>query len=66
MDKGLAYVERGVTSAVRRGQVSRETAEAMKTLLTPSLSISGTKDCDMVSIFHVASIGQSDQPKAYY
>lgn len=50
LDKGLAYVERGVTSAVRRRQVSKEIAEAVKTLLTPSLSISDTKDCDMVSI----------------
>lgn len=49
LDKGLAYVERGVLSAARRGKVSKKTAEAVKTLLTPALSIKATKDCDMVS-----------------
>lgn len=48
LDKGLAYVERGVLSAARRGKVSKKTAEAVKTLLTPALSIKATKDCDMV------------------
>lgn len=49
LDKGLAYVERGVQSAARRGKVSKKTAAAVKTLLTPALSIKATKDCDMVS-----------------
>lgn len=42
-------MERGVLSAARRGKVSKKTAEAVKTLLTPALSIKATKDCDMVS-----------------
>lgn len=49
LDKGLAYLERGVLSAARRGKVSKKTAEAVKTLLTPALSINAAKDCDMVS-----------------
>lgn len=49
MDKGLAYLERGVLSAARRGKVSKKTAEAVKTLLTPALSIKAAKNCDLVS-----------------
>lgn len=49
LNKGLEYVERGVLSAARRGKVSKKTAEAVKTLLTPALSIKATRDCDMVS-----------------
>eukprot|EP00752_Nemacystus_decipiens_P001823 g1761.t1 len=48
LDKGLAYVERGVLSAARRGKVSKKTAEAVKTLLTPALSIKATKHCDLI------------------
>ncbi|CAM9379580.1 unnamed protein product [Laminaria digitata] len=48
LDKGVDYVERGVLSAARRGKVSQETAAAATTLLTLSLSIKATKDCDMV------------------
>ena len=53
LDKGLAYVERGVVSAVRRGKFSKKAAEAVKTLLTPSLRIADAKDCDMVQYFIV-------------
>lgn len=42
-------MERGVLSAARRGKVSKKTAEAAKTLLTPALNINAAKDCDMVS-----------------
>lgn len=49
LDKGLAYLERGVLSAARRGKVSKKTAEAVKTLLSPALSIKAAKDCDLVS-----------------
>ncbi|CAM9646104.1 unnamed protein product [Sphacelaria rigidula] len=48
LDKGLAYVQRGVLSAARRGKISKKMAGATKTLLTPALSIQATKDCDLV------------------
>lgn len=48
LKKGLAYVERAVVSAVRRGRIPKKAAEAIKTMLTPSLSIKRAKDCDMV------------------
>lgn len=49
LNKGLAYVESGVSSAARRGRVSKKAAEAARSLLTPALSIKAAKDCDMVS-----------------
>lgn len=50
-------MERGVLSAARRGKVSKKTAEAVKTLLTPALSIKATKDCDLVIIESRAVVG---------